>query len=118
MDMKDGRQPAFKFSPDRGVGELFSSGGEIVYLNYSPAGIQLEIEQFANGKNRITNIDNVFYYRIPEYSDISIGNNNELYYKSNFLINQFGVVVMSPLYNAKINFHPETGGLKSLDLEN
>jgi len=55
-----------------------------------------------------------FVYRIPESAQVVIRTGNTLRASSRMLINQFGVIASLPIQNAEIEFHPNTGSIRSI----
>lgn len=116
-DMMNSSQTLFKFSASRGVMDASASGGENVLINFASSGLSSEIKPYIDTKNRAVNKNNAFYYRIPEYANIEIIYDGTSYYKTNLLINQFGLIAVAPLQRGKAKFYPESGSLKSIQLK-
>jgi hypothetical protein len=57
-----------------------------------------------------------FYYRIPEHSTVVIREGNRIRAEARLPISQFGVVTTLPPYNLDIEFHPNTGSIKSVGI--
>jgi hypothetical protein len=55
-----------------------------------------------------------FVYRIPESANVVIRTGNVLRASSRMLINQFGVIATLPIQNTEIEFHPNTGSIRSI----
>ena len=58
-----------------------------------------------------------FYYRVPEYSKFSIIYQKDLKAEASFLISQFGVVLNLPAVNNKIQFFPNTGAIRKVEVK-
>lgn len=54
-----------------------------------------------------------FFYRIPEYSNVVVTEGNTNRAESRMLISQFGVVTSLPPHVTEIEFHPNTGAIRS-----
>lgn len=109
--------PLFKFSKFAGIVDENFQGGQMVYIHVNRAKNTMALSNFAD-----KNIDpeakaNGFYYRIPEYAKFSIMQGTEQIAEASFLISQFGVVVSLPPTNAKIQFYPNTGGLRKVEIK-
>ncbi|MCD6112952.1 MAG: DUF4831 family protein [Bacteroidales bacterium] len=111
--------PLFKFSESSGVHDLSSSIGEKVNIKV----INMKTTDKFNNvikKNYDTKKEKRskgFYYRIPDYGNVSIIYNKEEYFKSDFLINQFGIVTFLPANKSEIKFYPNTGSIKNVVIE-
>ncbi len=57
-----------------------------------------------------------FYYRIPEHSTVIIREGNSIRAEARLPVSQFGVVTTLPPYNLDIEFHPNTGSIKSVGI--
>jgi len=114
--MKGSQQILFNFSSSTGF-DGNASSNDIVYIRFNNPGLVEEVQAFVDKKNNLVNKEDVFYYRIPEYANVEIIHDGEVFYKSNMLINQFGLVVAGPLNNSKVRFHPESGSIKSIEMK-
>jgi hypothetical protein len=108
--------PVFKFSKFNGLSEKGS--GEYVFIKFESNNITENISSSALKVESANTGQHGFYYRIPEYADISLIYKGEKMSNDKFMIPQFGVVSYIPFGNdIKIELHPETGTIKSLYLE-
>lgn len=116
-DMINTSHTLFKFSSSRGILDASASGGENVMITFSTSGLNDEIKQYIDSKNVAVDKNDAFYYRIPEYANAEVIYNSKTYYKTNLLVNQFGLIAIAPLRGGKADFHTETGSLKSIELK-
>lgn len=107
---------AFKFSETEGVFDISDSRGETVYIRVEAQSLTSKMEGFLKSTNVKENERSGFYYRIPEYANVEIRIGGERLFKSNFIISQFGKVVQTPSMKSEIEFHPNTGNIKSIRL--
>ncbi len=120
----------YSYSPDRTQPStphtlFFFSRNEGVVNNNIPGSIPVSIEAHRTQTtsplttlvqriqdDRTTNKG--FYYRIPEHSTIIIREANNVRAQARLPISQFGVVTSLPPYDLEIEFHPNTGSIKSV----
>jgi hypothetical protein len=108
--------PVFKFSKFNGLSE--KGNGEYVFIKFESNNITENIASSALKVESSNTGQHGFYYRIPEYADISLIYKGEKMSTDKFIIPQFGVVSYIPFGNdIKFELHPETGTIKSLYLE-
>lgn len=107
--------PLFKFSYKSGIIDESISGGEMVYIHVDRAGNTKNLEDFVN-RNADDKDKKGFYYRIPEYAKFTIKQGETLKAEASFLISQFGVVTSLPAKNAKVQFYPNTGAIRKVEL--
>ncbi len=55
-----------------------------------------------------------FHYRIPEYADLTVFIADQTRAEARMLINQFGTITHLPAEDLQIEFHPQTGSIKSV----
>lgn len=108
---------AFKFSSSRGIAGPEGSYGDNVMINIQPNGLGEAVKDFVDGKQVASPEKRGFYYRIPEYADISIKLGNEVFYQANLLINQLGLIATTPRFEPEVEFHQKTGGLQSIKIK-
>ena len=108
--------PLFKFSKFVGVVDENFHGGQMVYIHVNRAKNTMALSNFAEKNVDPEAKSTGFYYRIPEYAKFSIMQGEEQIAEASFLISQFGVVVSLPPGNAKIQFYPNTGGLRKVEI--
>jgi len=111
-------RPLFKFSPKEGILEVDdnNTAGDTFLVNVFR---NFEIEKlsyyFAN-KEKLTNSHGI-YYRIPQYSKVTISKNDLNYADVNLLIAQFGILTNLPPKKYKVQFYPNTGAIKNIAIE-
>lgn len=109
--------PLFKFSKYAGVVEDDFDGGNMVYIHVDRAKSTMALADFAS-KNVPEKAHNKgFYYRIPEAAKFSILYGGDTQAEASFLISQFGQALYLPPVNAKIQYHPNTGALRKVELK-
>jgi len=109
--------PLFKFSKFAGVIDEDFHGGQMIYIHVNRAKNTMALSNFAEKNVNPEAKSTGFYYRIPEYAKFSIMQGVEQIAEASFLISQFGVVVSLPPGNAKIQFYPNTGGLRKVEMK-
>ena len=57
-----------------------------------------------------------FFYRIPEYANVSVKVGKENKTETRLMINQFGQVTSLPEMKSKILFYPNSGSIKSIEV--
>ncbi len=110
-------EPVFKFSESKGAFDLSGSIGGNVMIQIDKIGNTSLVSEFIKNNN-ITNIEPIgFYYRLPEYAEITVKFNNEVIAKSTALISQFGIVTNIPSLDTEMQFYPETGSIRKVLLK-
>lgn len=109
--------PLFKFSKFAGVIDEDFHGGQMVYIKVSRAKNTMALSNFANSNVKPEDEANGFYYRIPEYAKFSIMNGIEQIAEASFLISQFGVVTSLPPGDGNIQFYPNTGAIRKVEIK-
>ncbi len=106
------RHVLFGFSTSNGV--LGASEGIPVSISYQRTrtsdALQQQIRRHADTRRRT---GKGLHHRIPEYADVEIHLGTEKIAGSRKIINQFGIVTHLPPVNKAIEFHPQTGSIKS-----
>lgn len=109
-------QAVFKFSTTRGAYDLSENIGENVYIRIESSGIRESVSGYVDALS--AGISNKgYFYRIPEYGDISIRYGSRKLYRANLMIDQLGLVTFTPSFDSEIEFHQNTGGIKSIHVE-
>lgn len=107
----------FRFSPHNGIMSLASEEGVIAGLKYSPIKATLLADMQISNHASTDQKDSLgFHYRIPEHTDISLLLGDEIRAQTRMLVNQFGIVSYLPAKNMSIEFHPQTGAIKSIGI--
>jgi hypothetical protein len=102
-----------RFSPSEGLLDTTRFIGKDITIKFSRSadtkGISENILQNVNLKQKTHG----FFYRIPEYAEVSVNVGETLKAKTRLLINQFGVIAEMPYSKGmQLNFYPKTGALK------
>ncbi|MDZ7740410.1 MAG: DUF4831 family protein [Bacteroidota bacterium] len=107
----------FKFSVEGGIFDKDAPAGQNVNIRINPSGVAASIGDMGRLRANPNAESNGYYYRIPEYADVSIEYNKRKLYNANLQVNQLGAVSVTPFYHPEIEFHPNTGGVKSLKIK-
>ncbi len=115
-DIKDGSL-LFRFSTTDGIMPFTNESGANVELKYTPVKATYLLEQKIN---TITAADpkglRGFHFRIPEYTDIYLYLGGHRRAQTRMHINQFGIISHLPARDMRIDFHPQTGSIKSIGI--
>lgn len=104
-----------KFSVSEGVLDSSRFIGKDIVLQVTPSLDTKKIDKFISDNYNAKRKKHGFYYRIPEYAEITVKVNNVEYTKSQFLINQFGVISEMPYSKGmQLNLFPKSGALKMM----
>ncbi len=112
-------KPLFKFSQKEGILDFSDEKckGDTFYVNVFR---NFEIEKlsyyFAN-KEKLIGSKCGIYYRIPQYSKVTISKNDMNYADVNLLIAQFGILTNLPPRKHKVLFYPNTGAIRNITVE-
>ncbi len=110
-----GRHTLFFFSSSRGVLPEGDTDGLPVTITYDRSkttdAIARQISQQQEPKRPKPK---GFHYRIPEYADLNVFIADERRAEARMLVNQFGIVTHLPAEDLQIEFHPQTGSIKSV----
>jgi len=108
--------PLFKFSRAKGIVDQEDAEGEMVYVHIDRARNTKNLEEFvANNSDQDAN--HGFYYRIPEYAKFTIKQGTKLKAEASFLIAQFGVVTSLPAKYSKVQFYPNSGAIRKVEIK-
>ncbi len=108
--------PLFRFSNTSGIIDEKSRDGDMVYIHIDRARNTSKLEKFIQNKDIDNNDNHGLYYRIPEYAKFTIKEGDDLKAEVSFLISQFGVVTSLPARNAKVQFYPNSGAIRKVDI--
>jgi hypothetical protein len=114
------RDVIFRFSETRGMLRKTDAEGDIVSLNIKSIGNLVNVKSYTNSlMNDNTISSSGIVYRLPDVADVEIMLDNKLVARQKMVISQFGVLLEMPEEflkdsNYSIEFHTETGGLKSI----
>ena len=109
--------PLFKFSNTEGIVKESNREGEMVYIHIDRARNTTHLEKFIEGDNPEKPINKGLSYRIPEYAKFTIKEGETLKAEASFLISQFGVIANLPARDAKIQFYPNSGAIRKVELK-
>lgn len=107
--------PLFKFSKFNGIVNENYEAGETVYIKVDRAMNTQILEKFIKD-NPSESKRHGFYYRIPENAKFSIQQGKSLKAEASFLVSQFGPITSLPAKSFKIEYFPNTGGIKRIEL--
>ena len=108
--------PLFKFSRKGGIVNEDNADGEMVYVHIDRARNTKNLEDFAS-RNNDADANHGFYYRIPEYAKFTIKQGISLKAEASFLIAQFGVVTSLPAKYSKVQFYPNSGAIRKVEVK-
>lgn len=112
--------PLFKFSKFLGIVKETNSEGQMVYIHVDRARTTSTLEKFVNYTDEEQNskkVDKGLFYRIPETAKFTIKEGDELKAEASFLISQFGVVTNLPAKYTKVQFYPNSGAIRRVEVE-
>lgn len=108
--------PLFKFSKTDGIIKETNRNGEMVYIHIDRARNTTQLEKFVQGSQGEKKTNNGLFYRIPEYAKFTIKEGEALKAEASFLISQFGVITSLPAKNAKVQFYPNSGAIRKVEI--
>ena len=108
--------PLFKFSRIGGIVSEDNADGDMVYIHIDRARNTKNLEEFAK-KNNEGESKHGFFYRIPEYAKFTIKQGSILKAEASFLIAQFGVVTSLPAKYSKVQFYPNSGAIRKVEVK-
>lgn len=103
--------PVMNFSDEGGVSQ--QSGGENIYLKFTLTESTSALKEAETGGTASRGI----FYRVPEYTSISVRYDQQSAELMQSLVPQFGVIVNAPLSAKDVSIYPETGNLRSATLK-
>jgi len=109
--------PLFKFSNKDGIVKENNRDGDMVYIHIDRARNTTLLEKFLENDNEEKEIDKGLSYRIPEYAKFTIKEGETLKAEASFLISQFGVIANLPARDAKIQFYPNSGAIRKVEIK-
>lgn len=109
--------PVFVFSDRSGIKDVDASGGEKVYLKVNSFGATDQIQNTISSLTDPGKSENGFYYRIPEVVTLSLELSNDIKIDEQFYLSQYGKVSVLPSSISTVQFHENTGGIKSIVVE-
>ena len=109
------RQALFHFSSSEGILPEGNTDGLPVTIAYERSKTTDHLDRHLRQRTgRVDEKSKGFHYRIPEYADLTVFIGDMTRAEARMLINQFGVVSPLPSEDLKIEFHPQTGSIKSV----
>ena len=109
--------PLFRFSPKEGIVDTSSYYGDNVYLKIGRYNSTKQLAGFNEWKLNARQKTHGYYYRIPEYANVSMIYNDKIKAESNLLVDQFGVICELPVSKKlKASFYPNSGSLKTITI--
>ena len=108
--------PVFVFSERSGVKDASASGGEKVSMSIEPLGDFGTIRSISDQRNG-SGSNHGFYYRIPVMAKVRLAISNDINAEGVFPISQLGAVAYLPPEVTSVQFHPETGAVKTILLD-
>lgn len=110
--------PLFRFSQNEGIINGTSRNGDMVYIHIDRARNTTLLDKFVQKQREETNSENHgLYYRIPEYAKFTIKEGEDLKAEVSFLISQFGVITSLPARDAKVQFYPNSGAIRKVEIK-
>ena len=109
--------PLFKFSNKDGIVKENNRDGDMVYIHIDRARNTTLLEKFLENDNEEKEVDKGLSYRIPEYAKFTIKEGETLKAEASFLISQFGVIANLPARDAKIQFYPNSGAIRKVEIK-
>jgi len=110
-------QPLFKFSNEKGILPVDSPIGNGVNILVKKQNETQVLENSITERNMNEKSRKGFFYRIPEYANISVKVGKETKTETRIMISQFGQVTNLPEMKSKIHFYPNSGAIKSIEIK-
>ena len=108
-----GSIPVFVFSERSGVKDIGAAGGEKINIYFEAIG-DFGTLRSITGQRNSSGSDHGFYYRIPVMARVRLTISNDLNVEGVFPLSQLGSVAYLPPNVTSVQFHPETGAVKTL----
>ncbi|MCK5845887.1 MAG: DUF4831 family protein [Bacteroidales bacterium] len=108
--------PLFKFSNQEGIVNDDIKKGLMVYIHVDRARTTSTLEKFIKNTTD-DDSDKGLFYRIPESAKFTIKEGDELKAEVSFMISQFGVVTNLPAKNTKVQFYPNSGAIRRVEIK-
>ncbi len=109
--------PLFKFSNNEGIVKENNKEGDMVYIHIDRARNTTLLEKFIENESDEKEVNKGLSYRIPEYAKFTIKEGETLKAEASFLISQFGVIANLPARDAKIQFYPNSGAIRKVEIK-
>lgn len=104
--------PIFKFSRERGVGDLTASSGARVNLVVQMNGVADILSSQLSGEQALG-----IFYRVPEFARVWVDYNNTEFAKNTFLIPQLGTLQSVNTPKTIFAVDPKTGMIKAIEIK-
>jgi len=117
VDAESNLLPVFTFSERNGVAGVGVTGGDKVNLRIEKTGDISQLSGKVAEMNQSGKDGQGFFYRIPETALVSFEVNKDIKVQKTCAISQLGVVASLPPNASVVQFHPETGSVKTIILE-
>ena len=108
--------PIFKFLRSKGVIDLDEQGGKVITIKVQRVGNTNTVANYLKKAEKDSKVKG-FSYRIPELARVSVKLDENTQEETQCLISQLGVVTNLPASKWKVQFHKETGGIKSMEIQ-
>ncbi|HNY02659.1 MAG TPA: DUF4831 family protein, partial [Bacteroidales bacterium] len=108
--------PIFRFQPSKGIIDLDETGGKVVTIRVQRVGHTNAVAGYL-GKAPKSEKAQGLSYRIPELAKVSVKLDENTQEETQCLVSQLGVVTTLPAGRWKVDFHEETGGIRSLEIQ-
>ena len=108
--------PIFKFLRSKGVIDLDEQGGKVVTIKIQRVGNTNTVANYLKKVEKDSKTQG-FSYRIPELARVTVKLDENTQEETQCLVSQLGVVTNLPASKWKVLFHPETGGIKILEIQ-
>lgn len=99
----------FRFSPREGIIEANRQEGYPVSLEMRPSQAASVVRAMPPGQQ-----ETGLFYRIPEYATAVLREGNIIRAETRMLVNQFGAISRMAPQGMQLEFHPNTGSLKTI----
>jgi len=117
MPEQGNKIPVCVFSERSGVKAPDASGGEKLFLEINETGDFEGITMVINQKIASAPAEKGYFYRIPKTVEVNMKLNNDLQLQGLFPVSQYGTVSFLPPTITSVQFHPETGAIKTMFVE-
>lgn len=107
--------PVFKFLKNKGIIDLDEQGGKVITIKVQRVGNTNTVASYLRKSEKDTKTQG-FSYRIPELARVTVKLDENTQEETQCLINQLGVVTYLPSNKWKVSFHPQTGGIRQLEI--
>jgi hypothetical protein len=105
--------PVFKFSRAKGVVDLDEQGGKVVTVKVQRVGNTNALSGYISQAQKPVKQQGLTY-RIPELAKVTV-KYDEMMHETQCLVNQLGAVAFLPANRWKVQYHPETGGIRGME---